>query len=386
MMLGGIVVGVGTMIGGMVYYRRRQRQRRRIREGLLELIGDTPMVELTSLSALTGCRILAKAEYLNPGGSPKDRVARALVQAALEREGSEIQRIYEGTSGSTGISLARVAAAAGLQAVIYMPSDQAVEKANLLATLGASVHRVPPVSIVDPAHYVNAARSAAEADPAGVFADQFETDANWRAHYESTGPEIWDQTGGDVDAVIMAAGTGGTLAGVAAYLDEVSGGRVQAYLVDPQGSALYYAVTKGVCYSPTQDEGRRKRNQVDTIVEGIGLYRRTANFDRAMQAGLDGAYRCSDQEALHMSRLLLAREGLFLGSSSAVNCVGALKLARDLGPGHTIVTILCDDGSRHLTKLWSPEFIQAQGLSPPDPELGELELLTSEASRQRSES
>ncbi|KNC50908.1 uncharacterized protein AMSG_12047 [Thecamonas trahens ATCC 50062] len=319
------------------------------------------MVELKALSAATGCRILAKAEYLNPGGSPKDRVARALIEDALARNPG-VRRVYEGTSGSTGISLARVAAAAGLEAVIFMPSDQAVEKAQLLATLGARVQRVPPVAIVDPGHYVRRAQTAAENDPDGVFADQFETPVNWKAHYTTTGPEIWRQTSGKVDAVVMAAGTGGTLAGVTTYLKEVSDEHVQAYLVDPQGSALYYAVTKGVCYSPTQDEGRRKRNQVDTIAEGIGLYRRTANFDQALDAGIAGAFKCSDQEALDMSRFLLHREGLFLGSSSAVNCVGAAKLAARLGPGHTIVTLLCDDGSRHLTKLWNEDFLTAQGL------------------------
>lgn len=196
-----------------------------------------------------------------------------------------------------------------------------------------------------------------------MFCDQFETLSNNKAHYTTTGPEIWRQTGGKVDAFIMGAGTGGTLAGVARYLKEQSGGRAGAYLIDPPGSSLYNKVTHGVAYAPQQSERTLKRHRYDTIVEGVGIDRVTANFNAALPY-VDGAYTATDKEMVEMSRYLLRNDGLFCGSSTALNCVGAVKLARALGPGHTIVTLLCDNGMRHLSRLWNADFIEGLGLTP----------------------
>jgi len=196
-------------------------------------------------------------------------------------------------------------------------------------------------------------------DPRGMFADQFENEANYRSHYTTTGPEIWAQTNGKIDAFVAAAGTGGTVAGVSCYLKERSPA-VKAYLVDPPGSGLYNKVLKGVMYASTEQEGTRRRHQVDTITEGIGINRITRNFNLAK---LDGAFKATDREASEMASYLLKEEGLFLGSSSAVNCVGAVRVARQLGPGHTVVTVLCDGGARYMSKLYNPKFLEARNLT-----------------------
>lgn len=328
--------------------------------GLAALIGNTPLVRLASLSEATGCEILAKAEFLNPGGSVKDRVALQIVEEAF-REGRLAAGglVTEGTVGSTGVSLALVAAAFGCRCFIAMPDDAAEEKAATLVALGAEVRRLRPVSITHPDHFVNVARRAAAADPNAVFADQFENPANFRAHLR-TGEEIWAQCGGRVDAFVSGAGTGGTIAGVSAALKRRRAG-VQVFLVDPPGSGLYNKVTRGVMYAAEEAEGRRLRHPFDTVTEGIGINRVTANFKRA---ALDGAFKGSDQEAVEMARYLLRREGLFVGSSAAMNCVGAVKAARRLGPGHTVVTVLCDGGHRHLSKFHSAAYLEAQGLTP----------------------
>ncbi|KAK3811187.1 MAG: cysteine synthase [Benniella sp.] len=335
-------------------------------DGVAGLIGNTPMMRIKSLSDATGCGILAKAEFLNPGGSTKDRVALSMINTA-ERDRiltpGNGSTIFEGTVGSTGISLAMIAKARGYNAWIVMPDDVALEKSQLLEKLGAHVEKVRPVSIVDKNQFVNLAKRRAlefgkdangegssESQRTGFFADQFENLANFEAHFTTTGPEIYKQTKGRVDAIVMGAGTGGTLAGVAKYL-KARLPSLRTYLADPQGSGLFNKIKYNVMYSPTEKEGKRKRHQVDTVVEGVGINRLTRNF--AMSDGfIDDAIKVTDQEAIDMARYLVHQEGLFIGSSSAVNCVAAVRIARELGPGHTIVTLLCDSGQRHLTKFW----------------------------------
>ncbi|KIW17044.1 hypothetical protein PV08_04235 [Exophiala spinifera] len=317
--------------------------------GIESTIGNTPLIVIPSLSKVTGCTIYAKAEFLNgAGNSPKDRVALSIItraesQGLLTPHGGDT--VYEGTSGSTGISLATLCRARGYLAHICMPSDQSHEKSNLLLKLGAIVERVTPAPIVDQAHFVNRARILADqhtADPTrpgrGYFANQFETEANWRAHYEGTGPEILAQTENKVDAFVAGAGTGGTLSGVAMALKEQLD-NVKIVLADPQGSGLYNKVQHGVMFHSLEREGTRRRDQVDSIVEGIGLTRSTANFEQGREL-IDEAVKITDAQAKNMARWLVEQDGIFVGSSSAVNCVGALQTAIKLGPGHSVVTIL----------------------------------------------
>ncbi|XP_076897582.1 cysteine synthase 2-like [Bidens hawaiensis] len=357
--------------------------------GVVGAIGNTPLIRINSLSDATGCEILAKAEFLNPGGSVKDRVAVKIIEEALE-SGQLLKGgvVTEGSAGSTAISLATVAPAYGCKCHVVIPDDAAIEKSEILEALGATVERVRPVSITHKDHFVNIARRRAlEANKltlqsmnqtetknvtntngyllekeykGGFFADQFENLANYRAHYEGTGPEIWEQTGGKLHAFVAAAGTGGTVAGVSRYLKENDPG-IKCYLVDPPGSGLYNKVTRGVMYTKEEAEGKRLKNPFDTITEGIGINRLTENFKMAQ---LDGAFKGTDIEAVEMSRFLLKNDGLFVGSSSSMNCVGAVRLARLLGPGHTIVTILCDSGMRHLSKFCNPEYLSQHGLTP----------------------
>lgn len=337
-----------------------------ISAGIESTIGHTPLLRLDALSRLTGRAILAKAEFLNGcGGSPKDRVALAIIVAA---ENAGLLRphrgdtIYEGTVGSTGISLAALARARGYRCHICLPADVAVEKSDLLTQLGATVERVPlaPISSVD--HFVNLARRRAAAHAAahaaddgsvGFFADQFESAANWRAHLASTGPEILEQAGRDVAAFVAGAGTGGTVSGVAKYLKEEAqlGDGVQVVLADPQGSGLYNKIKYGVMYSPTEREGTRRRSQVDTIVEGIGITRITENFEVGREL-IDDAVKVSDDQACVMARWLVENEGIFAGSSSAVNMVAAVVTALRLPEGSKVVTILCDSGQRHMSKFY----------------------------------
>ncbi|KAK9820530.1 hypothetical protein WJX72_011361 [[Myrmecia] bisecta] len=329
--------------------------------GVVGLIGHTPLIRINSLSEATGCEILAKAEFLNPGGSVKDRVALEIVREAFEdgqlRAGGVIT---EGTVGSTGVSLAMVAAAFGCRCHIAMPNDAAIEKAQMLEALGATVQRLPPVSITHPDHFVNVARREAATNDNTIFANQFENLANFRAHLE-TGREIWEQTGGHLDAFVCGAGTGGTIAGVSCFLKSKKPG-VRVMLVDPPGSSLYNKVTRGVMYTKEEAEGKRLRNPFDTITEGLGINRLTANFDKAK---VDAAFQASDREAVEMAQYLLRNDGLFVGSSAAVNCVGAVKAARALGPGkHTVVTVLCDGGHRHLSKFHNRAYLEAHGLTP----------------------
>lgn len=359
--------------------------------GIESTIGHTPLIIIKSLSQATGCTIYAKCEFLNgAGNSPKDRVAQSIINHA-ESTGHLTpfsgDTIYEGTVGSTGISLATLARARGYKAHICMPSDQAHEKSDLLSKLGAVVERVTPAPIVDQSHYVNRARNLARAHTEnpntrgrGLFADQFETEANWQAHYQGTGPEILEQVDGKLDAFVAGAGTGGTLSGVSMFLKSRLPG-TRCVLADPQGSGLYNKVKHGVMFHSLEREGTRRRDQVDTIVEGIGLTRSTRNFEVGRDL-VDDAIKVTDSQAKHMARWLVENDGIFIGSSSAVNCeyfplsnsvallfasvlstyvlvltaspgVAALQTALQLGPGHAVATILCDSGMRHLSKFWS---------------------------------
>ncbi|KAG1047849.1 hypothetical protein G6F55_002379 [Rhizopus delemar] len=336
-------------------------------EGVDGLIGNTPLMKIRSLSEATGCTILGKAEFLNPGGSSKDRVALNMIKTAEEKgilvphTGSTV---FEGTVGSTGISIAMIARAKGYKAWIVMPDDQAKEKYQLLEKLGATVEKVRPASIIDKKQFVNLARDRAlnftHGEAKGYFADQFENEANFSAHYQRTGPEIYRQTGGNIDALVLGAGTGGTLSGVSCYLKQHIS-KLKIFLADPPGSGLYNKVKYNVMYAPTEQEGTRRRHQVDTVVEGIGINRLTKNFDKGRHL-LDDAFRVTDEEAIKMSRYLVREDGLFVGSSSAVNCVAAVRAAKKLGPGHVIVTLLNDSGQRHLTKFWSDEYLKEQNI------------------------
>ena len=332
-------------------------------EGIEGCIGNTPLVVVKSLSEATGRVILAKAEFLNgAGNSPKDRVALNLIVAAeaagLLRPGRG-DTIYEGTVGSTGISLAALARAKGYRAHICMPDDQAVEKSDLLHHLGAAVERVPVAPITSPDHFVNLARRRARehtADPAtpsrGFFADQFEAPANHEAHFRTTGPEIYHQAAGRVDAFVAGAGTGGTIAGVARYLkEEAHLHDLKVVLADPQGSGLYNKIKHGVMYSSTEKEGTRRRQQVDTIVEGVGINRITENFEAGRDL-ISDAVKVTDEQACKMARWLVEHDGIFAGSSTAVNCVAAVATAMTLPEGSQVVTIICDSGTRHLSKFW----------------------------------
>ncbi|KAK5663738.1 hypothetical protein OQA88_4169 [Cercophora sp. LCS_1] len=330
--------------------------------GIEGCIGNTPLFEIRSLSLATGRTILAKAEFLNgAGNSPKDRVALHMIETA-EAQGLLVpgrgDTIYEGTVGSTGISLATLARARGYRAHICMPNDQAIEKSTLLHHLGATVERVTPAPITSPEHFVNLARTRAREHTAGdspsrgFFADQFESEANYQAHVKTTGPEIYRQTGGKIDAFVAGAGTGGTISGVAKYLkEEAQLTNLRVVLADPQGSGLYNKVRHGVMYASTEREGTRRRQQVDTIVEGIGINRLTLNFEAGREL-IDDAVRVTDEQACRMARWLVEHDGIFAGSSSAVNCVAAVETALRMPKGSVVVTVLCDSGTRHLSKFW----------------------------------
>ena len=307
-------------------------------------------MEIGSLSAATGCIILGKAEFLNPGGSSKDRVALAIVREA-EKSGALRPggTIVEATAGSTGVSLALVARACGYRCLLVAADDTSPEKLSLIRALGATLEVVKPASIANPNHPVNVARRRA-AELGGLFCDQFNNLANAHAHEMGTGREIWEQTGGQVDAFIMGAGTGGTLAGVSRFL-KARKPSVRIYLADPPGSALYHRVRHGVLYASQQQERSARRHRYDTIMEGVGCDRVTANFATAL---VDEAYRVEDLESVAMARHLLEHDGLFVGASAAMNCVAAVRAARQLGPGHTIVTVLCDGGQRYLKSVHAP--------------------------------
>ncbi|KAF9527286.1 tryptophan synthase beta subunit-like PLP-dependent enzyme [Crepidotus variabilis] len=404
-------------------YARRRKEKRELEQftprpielrsdeivsGVTGLIGNTPLVRINSLSNALGVEILGKAEFLNPGGSVKDRVALRMIDDA-ERFGYlkpyTGSRIFEGTVGSTGISIATIARARGYDTTIIMPDDVAEEKVKALKALGADVERVRPASIVDKKQYVNLARQRAlkfgeedaiEAsehaaqpelyelktqsesilvsahpdhnnrseeptlamDRRGYFADQFENKSNFDAHFNGTGPEIWRQTSGRLDAFVAGAGTGGTVAGVGRYLKSLNED-VCVAIADPDGSGLFNKVKHGVMYDRKESEGTKRRHQVDTVVEGIGINRLTRNIEMALPI-LDDAFRITDAEAVAMSRYLVKNDGLFLGSSSACNLMACVKLIKQKGwnEGKTVVTILCDSGTRHYSKFWNDEYLR----------------------------
>jgi cysteine synthase A len=327
-----------------------------VRDGLCDAIGNTPLIRLRKASESTGCTILGKAEFLNPGGSVKDRAALFIILDAEERG---VLRpggvVVEGTAGNTGIGLALVGNSRGYRTVIVIPETQSQEKKDMLRLCGARLREVPAVPYKDPNNYVHVAerlaKELAASEPLGVlYANQWDNLANREGHYRTTGLEIWRQTAGGVDGFVCAIGTGGTLAGVGAFLKEQRGDVVIA-LADPLGAAMYHWFK----HAELRSEG-------SSITEGIGQGRVTANL-----AGVtvDEAYQIPDAEALPILFDLLDEEGLCLGGSSGINVAGAVRLAHDLGPGHTIVTILADYGTRYQSKLWNPEFLRGKGLPTP---------------------
>ncbi len=326
----------------------------RIARDLAEAVGNTPLIRLRRVSEETGCEILGKAEFMNPGQSVKDRAALYIIRDAvakgLLRPGGTI---VEGTAGNTGIGLALVGASMGFRTVIVMPETQSQEKKDMLRLAGAELVLVPAAPYKNPNNYVRysgrLAEQLAKTEPHGaIWANQFDNVANRQAHVETTGPEIWDQTGGRVDGFICAVGSGGTLAGVAEALQHKG---VKIGLADPMGAALYSYYTTG----ELKAEG-------SSITEGIGQGRITANLEGFTP---DFACQIPDEEALPYVFDLLREEGLVLGGSSGVNIAGAVRMARELGPGHTIVTILCDYGTRYQSKLFNPDFLREKGLQVP---------------------
>jgi cysteine synthase A len=327
-----------------------------IRNGFIDTIGHTPLIRLKRASDATGCEILGKAEFLNPGGSVKDRAALAIIDDAVAsgrlKPGGTI---VEGTAGNTGIGLALVGNALGYRTVIVMPETQSQEKKDFLRLVGADLRLVPAAPYKDPGNYVRvserlAAELAETSSNGAIWANQFDNVANREGHRRTTGAEIWQQTGGRIDGFTCAAGTGGTIAGVAMALKERNPA-IRVMLADPMGSAFYNHYTKGELLA----EG-------SSITEGIGNSRVTANLK---DAPIDGAFRVTDEEALPVVFDLVEHEGLVLGGSSGINVAGAIKLAREMGPGHTIVTILCDGGARYQSKLFNPVFLREKHLPVP---------------------
>jgi cysteine synthase A len=319
-----------------------------IRNGFTESVGNTPLIRLRRLSEETGCEILGKAEFMNPGGSVKDRAALYIIQDAEEKgllkPGGTV---VEGTAGNTGIGLAHICKARGYKCLIFIPNTQSKEKMDALRLLGAEVRPVPAVPLADPNHYVAlSGRTARDMDNA-IWANQFDNLANRQAHYETTGPEIWEQTDGKVDAFVAAAGTGGTLAGTAMFLKEKNPD-VLTVCADPMGSVLYSHVKHGTL----DREG-------GSITEGIGNGRITANVQGAP---LDDAVQVHDEEMMKVLFDLLEYEGLLMGGSAALNVAAAVKVAKKLGPGHTIVTMLCDGGQRYMSRLFNREVLEQRGL------------------------
>ncbi|MGL5083339.1 MAG: cysteine synthase A [Microcoleaceae cyanobacterium] len=321
-----------------------------IKSGFVGAVGNTPLIRLNSFSEATGCEILGKAEFLNPGGSVKDRAALYMIQDAeakgLLKPGGTV---VEGTAGNTGIGLAHICNAKGYKCLIIIPETQSQEKIELLRTLGAEVRTVPAVPYRDPNNYVKlSGRVAAELENA-IWANQFDNLANRLAHYETTGPEIWEQTNGTVDAWVAATGTGGTFAGVALFLKEKNP-QIKTVLADPMGSGLYSYIKTGEIHL----EG-------SSITEGIGNSRVTANMENVP---IDDAIQVDDQTAVQVVYQLLEKDGLFMGGSVGINVGAAVALAQTMGPGHTIVTVLCDGGARYQSKLFNREFLVERELWP----------------------
>ena len=327
-----------------------------VHPSVVEAIGNTPLIRLNRVSEMTGCEILGKAEFLNPGQSVKDRAALFIVRDAIARGALKPGGvIVEGTAGNTGIGLAMVADAMGFRTVIVIPETQSDEKKQMLRLMGAELVEVPAVPYRNPNNYVKIsgrlAEQLARSEPNGaIWANQFDNVANRQAHIETTGPEIWAQTGGRIDGFVAAVGTGGTLAGTGIALKERDP-KVTIALADPMGAALYAWYTQG-----------ELKSEGSSITEGIGQGRITANL---VDAPIDTAFQITDAEAIPIVFDLLEHEGLCLGGSSGINIAGAIRLAREMGPGHTIVTILCDYGTRYASKLYNPDFLRSKDLPVP---------------------
>jgi cysteine synthase A len=327
-----------------------------IRKGFLDSIGNTPLIRLNRLSDATGCEILGKAEFLNPGGSVKDRAALAIIEDAeasgtLKPGGT----VVEGTAGNTGIGLGLVGNAKGYKTIIVIPETQSQEKMDMLKLCGVDLRPVPARPYRDPSNYVKVSGRTAdelnEKNPgSAIWANQFDNVANRQGHFKTTGPEIWRQTDGTVDGFICAVGTGGTLAGVGMFLKEQNPD-VKIGLADPMGAALYNYYANG-----------ELKSEGSSITEGIGQGRITKNLEGAP---LDMPYQIPDAEALQVVYDLIEQEGLVLGGSSGINVAGAVRMAKDLGPGHTIVTVLCDSGTRYQSKMFNPTFLAEKGLPAP---------------------
>lgn len=435
-----ITLATAAAIGFNIYLRRKRSSQKHATntKSYENLIGETPLVHLEKLSTLLGDgkNIFVKMESMNPGGTGKDRAALFMLLDAeakgllpnatfqsqradnhtipriendmyddtrKNRELSDfseqdqiqsiiniaIQRsqtggiVVEGTSGSTGISLATLAARRGHSTIIVMPDDQSEEKQNILRCLGAVLHVVPTAAISNPNHYVNVAKKIADKinrlggvtdsnrTVKAAFMNQFENEANYMAHFKTTGPEIWRQTNCKVDAFCMSSGTGGTISGAGQYLKEKCESlnkQCEVILIDPPGSSLFNKVKYNVAFATEQKERVLRRHRYDTIAEGIGLDRVTQNFALGFNNGIfDDAIRVNDQEAVDMAHWLLKEEGLFVGSSSAMNVYGAALHAKSsMGPNSSAVTVICDGGQRHLTRFWSRNFIKSRGLHWPE--------------------
>ena len=328
-----------------------------IRQDVIEAIGNTPLIKLKHASELTGCNILGKAEFMNPGQSVKDRAALFIIRDAIARGTLKPGGvIVEGTAGNTGIGLALVANALGFRTVIVIPETQSQEKKDMIRLCGAQLVEVPAVPYANPNNYVKLsgrlAQQLAGTEPNGaVWANQFDNVANRQAHIDTTAPEIWEQTGGKVDGFVCSVGSGGTLAGVGIGL-KAKNPKIQIGIADPMGAALYSYYTTGVLKA----EG-------SSITEGIGQSRITANLEGAP---VDRAYQIPDEEAVPVVFELLEHEGLCLGGSSGINVAGAIRMAKEMGPGHTIVTVLCDYGTRYQSKLFNPDFMRSKKLPVPE--------------------
>ena len=328
-----------------------------LKNNFIESIGNTPLIKLQAASEITGCNIYGKAEYLNPGGSVKDRAAHALIKDAQEKKLiSKGGIVVEGTAGNTGIGLCLLGNSLGYKTIIVMNDNQTQEKKEMLKNIGADLRLVPPKPYKDNGNYVKVAGKLAEELKSSnnygvVWANQFDNTANAKGHYETTGPEIWDQTEGKIDGFVCASGTGGTIGGVSSYLKEKNKD-VKIYLSDPAGSALYNYIKNG-----------ELKSEGGSITEGIGSSRITANF---AEAKIDGAFSIDDHESLPILFDLIEKEGLSLGTSCGVNIAGAIRLAKELGPGKTIVTILCDKSDKYNSKMFNKQFLQKKGLPFPN--------------------
>jgi cysteine synthase len=321
-----------------------------IKDGFVSAIGRTPLIRLKSFSKETGCEILGKAEFLNPGGSVKDRAALYIIEDA-ERKGilKPGGTVVEGTAGNTGIGLAHICNAKGYRCLIVIPETQSQEKIDTLRILGAEVLTVPAVPYRDPNNYVKLSGRIAQETENAIWANQFDNLANRQSHYETTGPEIWEQTEGKVDGWVAATGTGGTYAGVALYLKEKNP-NIKCVVADPLGSGLYSYIKTG----EIKIEG-------SSITEGIGNSRITANMENVP---IDDALQIDDPQAIAVVYQLLQKDGLFMGGSVGINVAAAVNLAKQMGPGHTIVTVLCDGGSRYQSKLYNRQWLSSKNLLP----------------------